>query len=538
MAYNATSPPALRVPPPHTEFMVGWICVLKEEYRAAVSILDEKYDTAGLVRGQGDKNHYVLGRVGTHNVMINLPPAEMYGQLHATRIALDMRSTFPRMRFVLLVGIAGAAPSQKHDIRLGDVVLGTKVVPYATGKETDHGFERTGLVRTPARELLETITFLEERFWSGHVSLSDSIERIRTRTTRGRTAFLRPAQDRLYKEGFLHQESVCDCLRPESQQQVNLCSRQDREGDLVRLFQGGIGSDNHVIKNAHNRDDIAKKEKILCYEMEAAGVMDITPCLPIRGISDYADGHKNDDWHLYAALAAAVCARELLLSVPPQIVAQFPLTLAGNLVDRYITGAVSTPNAFSGNEIEKLRQMRDSLMERHDFLEELMVPELRKMKDKSRDDIENVRDGVQKLKDLQSTLKIHLQDLDRFLKRHDDLLLSEDPVVREAYKKLKTQVYRDGEAMEKLSELAQDSLQATGKMLRGLGQDLKNRDLSIAGTVLGASGEFLGHVMSIWKSSRMSPTAMWRWLHRKLRMIRNPPNSNHTIEMESLLVEA
>lgn len=123
--------------------------MLQKEYRAAVSILDERYDTASLVRGQGDRNHYTMGRVGEHNVAINVPPAGSYGQLHASRIALDMKSTFPRMRFVLLVGIAGGVPLLKHHIRLGDVVLGTKVVPYATGKETDNGFERTGIVKAP-----------------------------------------------------------------------------------------------------------------------------------------------------------------------------------------------------------------------------------------------------------------------------------------------------------------------------------------------------------------------------------------------------
>lgn len=143
------------------------------------------------------------------------------------------------------------------------------------------------------------------------------------------------------------------------------------------------------------------KEKILCYEIEAAEVMKITPFLPIRGISDCADGHKNDYWHLYASLTAAVYARKLLLSVLPQFVAQLPLILSGNIVDRYITGAASNPSVFSGNEIDKLRQMRDGLMKSHIFLEELMVRGLRKMEVKSRGDIEKVRKGVQKLKVLQ-----------------------------------------------------------------------------------------------------------------------------------------
>lgn len=36
----------------------------------------------------------------------------------------------------------------------------------------------------------------------------------------------------------------------------------------------------------------------------------------IRGVSDYADSHKNDRWQRYAAASAAACAKELLLFVP------------------------------------------------------------------------------------------------------------------------------------------------------------------------------------------------------------------------------
>jgi nucleoside phosphorylase len=50
----------------------------------------------------------------------------------------------------------------------------------------------------------------------------------------------------------------------------------------------------------------------LCLEMEAAGLANGFPCVVIRGICDYADSHKNDEWHPYAAATAAACAKELL----------------------------------------------------------------------------------------------------------------------------------------------------------------------------------------------------------------------------------
>jgi nucleoside phosphorylase len=46
--------------------------------------------------------------------------------------------------------------------------------------------------------------------------------------------------------------------------------------------------------------------------MEAAGLMNNFPCLVIRGICDYADEHKNDDWQGYAAATAAAFGKEFL----------------------------------------------------------------------------------------------------------------------------------------------------------------------------------------------------------------------------------
>src|SRR5580692_6185251 len=59
-------------------------------------------------------------------------------------------------------------------------------------------------------------------------------------------------------------------------------------------------------------EEIYQKHRAICLEMEAAGLMNNFPCVVIRGISDYADSHKNDQWQPYAATTAAACAKELL----------------------------------------------------------------------------------------------------------------------------------------------------------------------------------------------------------------------------------
>jgi nucleoside phosphorylase len=59
------------------------------------------------------------------------------------------------------------------------------------------------------------------------------------------------------------------------------------------------------MKDARIRDILARDEQALCFEMEAAGLMDHFPCAVIRGICDYSDTHKNDVWQGYAAATAA-----------------------------------------------------------------------------------------------------------------------------------------------------------------------------------------------------------------------------------------
>lgn len=79
-----------------------------------------------------------------------------------------------------------------------------------------------------------------------------------------------------------------------------------------------------MIKSAAKRIAISNDlgGDILCFEMEAAGLMTEFPCVAIRGISDYVDSHKNDAWQPHAAATAAVCAKELLTHLEPEQVPQ------------------------------------------------------------------------------------------------------------------------------------------------------------------------------------------------------------------------
>ena len=83
------------------------------------------------------------------------------------------------------------------------------------------------------------------------------------------------------------------------------------------VHYGLIASADRLMKDAQVRDCSAETEGVLCFEMEAAGLMDHFPCVVIRGICDYSDTHKNDVWQGYAAATAAAYAKELLSVVIP-----------------------------------------------------------------------------------------------------------------------------------------------------------------------------------------------------------------------------
>jgi nucleoside phosphorylase len=85
----------------------------------------------------------------------------------------------------------------------------------------------------------------------------------------------------------------------------------------VVVYYGTIASGNQVMRSAAERDRVsAELGGVLCFEMEAAGLMNSFPCLVIRGICDYADSHKNKRWQAYAAGTAAAYAKELLSVIP------------------------------------------------------------------------------------------------------------------------------------------------------------------------------------------------------------------------------
>lgn len=133
-------------------YTVGWICAITTELVAAQSFLDEEHDDAQSA-ATNDNNNYVRGKIGNHNVVIAVLPHGEYGTTSAATVARDMLRSFPNVRIGLMVGIGGGAPSPRHDIRLGDVVVSSRngdkggVFQYDFGKTIQNqSFQETGFL--------------------------------------------------------------------------------------------------------------------------------------------------------------------------------------------------------------------------------------------------------------------------------------------------------------------------------------------------------------------------------------------------------
>ncbi|KAJ5928829.1 hypothetical protein N7466_007785 [Penicillium verhagenii] len=305
----------------HTHYSVAWICALPWEMAAAKTMLDETH--GALPQAQTDNNCYTLGRICGHNVVIACLPSGDYGTTSAAVVLSQMLQTFTNVEFGLMVGIGGGVPAQKPDIRLGDVVVSiptTKaggVVQYDYGKSLCDGhFQETGSLNKPPMVLLNAVTKLRADSMIEKGSLQLIISNVLQKDQDTRELFARPCQDWLFSSAYNHPSGISDCSACD---QSHLMAREPRATDEPQVHYGLIASGNQVMKDAKRRDSIAKKLDILCFEMEAAGLMDQLPVLVIRGICDYCDSHKSKIWQAYAALSAATYTKLLLKIVPCRI---------------------------------------------------------------------------------------------------------------------------------------------------------------------------------------------------------------------------
>lgn len=319
-------------------YTIGWIVALPIERAAATAMLDERHGTPdGFEQHPNDSNSYTWGRVDKHNIVIASLPAGIYGLVAASNTVSRLLSSLPDIRIGLLVGIGGGIPRHGPrgdvlDIRLGDIAVSQPskteggVIQYDLGKlGPDDKWERVGSLDKPPQVLLNALTNLQAEHEMSPSRVPEFLKQMwvkfpmMAKSQDGQPAYIHQGstyKDRLFKSAYDHNStSGANCSLCESKFEV---FRRDRPSDNPKIFYGTIASGNTLNKEPYSRDDIVEKagQQCICFEMEAAGLMDSFPCLVIRGICDYSDSHKNDQWQRYAAATAAAYAKELLGFVP------------------------------------------------------------------------------------------------------------------------------------------------------------------------------------------------------------------------------
>ncbi|CAN9208885.1 unnamed protein product [Alternaria alternata] len=277
-----------------------------------------------LAQSPVDHNVYTLGSINGHNIVIASLPST--GNTSAATVITQLRNTFKQIRFGLLVGIGGGVPIRTDNgpIHLRDVVV--------SKPERDH----SGAIQYDPGKALEDFTF--SSLWISHSTADFLAQRCAGSVNRAsnqsrRSSRAPPAKD---QDQFTDSSEV-QISRPR-QGSPRIDRRADESLDEIHydrssrivVHRGTIAAGERVIKNGQLRDALAGEHGALCFEMEAAGVINDFPCLVIRGISDYADSHKNDAWQGAASASAAAYARQLFFHMPVDEVKQCAVGLAAD----------------------------------------------------------------------------------------------------------------------------------------------------------------------------------------------------------------
>ncbi|RCI14837.1 hypothetical protein L249_6700 [Ophiocordyceps polyrhachis-furcata BCC 54312] len=329
-----------RRPSHRRDFQIAIICALTLEYDAASLLVDEFWDQddAEYGRASGDTNLYRNGRIGTHDVVLMVLPS--MGKALVAGSAASLRTSYPSLKLVFLVGICGGVPSSgSHYALLGDVVIGEAIIQYDFGRQYPGEFlPKEAMERSPNKDIRTLMAYCKSRYGREDVRTNAAIclKAIQDAALNKyyRTDYLYPglADDKLYRATYRHKhrQPSCDICSGETDRVCSEAAKAScadlgcEEKELVHRKQkrhhpcpdiliGRLASGDTVMKSGQHRDQIAKQHDIIAFEMEGAGAWDELPCVVVKGICDYADSHKSKEWQPYAAATASAVVKAILM---------------------------------------------------------------------------------------------------------------------------------------------------------------------------------------------------------------------------------
>lgn len=284
---------------------IGIITALPQEFTAVKATLLDARERS--FPGEGAGRRYIIGRIQSvhgkcHSIALAL--ADMGNNVAAARATLLLEH-FHSVNSIIMVGIAGGvpAPAKAEDhVRLGDIVISSKkgVVQYDMLKLS----EIRACPLPPNPKLIEAVRLCQANELEGNHPWDDAIKQILIKLN--------------WKKPPITSDILFDSADPVKQ--LKHPTDHKRRSPLPRVFLGPIASANELLKDPIKRDSLRDIFAVKGVEMEGSGIADATwTCnkgyLVVRGVCDYCDSHKSDDWQNYAAAVAAGYTQTLIQSM-------------------------------------------------------------------------------------------------------------------------------------------------------------------------------------------------------------------------------
>lgn len=214
----------------------------------------------------------VQAQKSSHSYQVVVLSLNVMGNYHAA-VATQQAISVWNPSYIILTGIAGGV--QKGNSRyLGDLLVGEQIVSYEPGKQTGSGIQRRYDVYRPAKALLEAAKNLSPQEW------------------------------------------VLSTMVPRPDGTTNRV--------IPQVHFGVVASGEKVIADTALTSELQSDwSQLVGIEMEGIGAAiaaydaDFLPgVLLVKGMCDWADASKNDDWQAYAADVSASFVTGLLKSEP------------------------------------------------------------------------------------------------------------------------------------------------------------------------------------------------------------------------------
>jgi nucleoside phosphorylase len=263
--------------------------------------VEEVFGKGELKTIDGDPNIYRVIRIdvdgSTKTVVLGVLSG--MGNTRSGSSSADFLRSF-NARHTLLLGIAGGCPNPSNfesHVRLGDVVIGQSILEHDLVKRLVGGKIE---VRDTAQRLSYSITQIVRHMQSDKSGFDVGWLDIRDKA--------------LEKYGISPQHLPDDVLHDKDGQSIDHPEDKRRNISPAIVHFGKIGAGDTLLKDPVDRDRLRDEHGIVAVEMEGAGFREAGWSRSreigiIRGIVDYCDGHKSDDWHTIAAVSAASVAR-------------------------------------------------------------------------------------------------------------------------------------------------------------------------------------------------------------------------------------